>query len=117
RRQGRWREALANFRHVQELDPAVPHDGEAKTAVMLRDWHSATAYYRHLLEVDRDNAEAKLGLAQALMVGEGDFASAKALLDQIPYPVFDNGGRRTDNGLEIRWQLFMLQRDFNGAEK
>ncbi|HEY4285021.1 MAG TPA: tetratricopeptide repeat protein [Chthoniobacterales bacterium] len=117
RRQSRWREALINFRRAQELDPAVPHEGEAQTALMLRDWPAATADYRHLLEIDRDNAEVKSGLAEVLMVGEGDFATAKAILDQVPYPVFDNGGRRTVKGLEIRWQLFMLQRDFNGAEK
>src|SRR4029077_5281315 len=51
RRQARWRQALANFRRVQELDPRVPHDGEAQTAAMLRDWHTATVLYRHLLEI------------------------------------------------------------------
>ena len=33
RRQGRWREALENFRRVQELDPRIPHGDEAETAV------------------------------------------------------------------------------------
>jgi TolB-like protein len=117
RRQGRWRDALANFRRVQELDPGVPHEDAADTAVMLRDWHTATAYYRHLLELDPDDVQAKETLANVLMVGEGNFAAAKALLDQIPYPRRDNGGRPSDVGVEIRWRLFMLQRDFAGAEK
>jgi Flp pilus assembly protein TadD len=116
-RQGRWREALATFRHAQKLDPAVPHEGEAQTAVMLRDWHTATIYYRHLLEIDRDDVAAKTALADVLMVGEGDFAAAKAILDQVAYPMFDNGGRRSDVGVEIRWRLFMLARDFTAAEK
>jgi hypothetical protein len=30
RRQGRWREALANFRRAQELDPRVPHEDGAQ---------------------------------------------------------------------------------------
>ena len=75
RRQGRWRDALANFRRVQKLDPGVPHEGAADTAVMLRDWHTATAYYRHLLELDRDDVEVKETLANILMVGEGNFAA------------------------------------------
>jgi tetratricopeptide (TPR) repeat protein len=41
RRQGRWREALANFYRVQELDPRIPHEEEAETAVALRDWKTA----------------------------------------------------------------------------
>ena len=48
RRQGRWREALENFRRVQELDPRIPHDEEAETAAALRDWKTARVLYRHL---------------------------------------------------------------------
>src|SRR4051812_19858293 len=59
RRQSRWREALINFRRVQELDPAFPHEGAAQTALMLRDWPAAAAAYRHLLEIDPDNTAAK----------------------------------------------------------
>ena len=117
RRQGRWREALANFRRVQELDPRVPHDDAAGTAAMLRDWHSATLIYRHVLEIAPNEVSTKMGLASVLMTGEGDFAAVKAILATIPNPMRDNGGRPSGEDVEIRWELFMLERDFAGAEK
>jgi tetratricopeptide (TPR) repeat protein len=117
RRQGRWREALANFRRAQELDPRVPNESEAQTAVMLRDWPTAIAQYRRVLEIDPNEVGAKMSLASALVIGDGDFAAAKALLAQVPNPLRDNRGLPSGNGLEIRWQLCMLERDFAGAEK
>src|SRR5439155_14619963 len=68
RRQGRWREALATCRHVQELDPRVPHHEVAQTAAMLRDWHTATVEFRHGLEIDPDDVWIKKNLASALMI-------------------------------------------------
>jgi Flp pilus assembly protein TadD len=117
RRQGRWREARANFRRVQELDPRVPHEDGAQTAVMLRDWHTAAVEFRHALEIDPDDVGAKKDLASALMLGEGDFAAAKAILATIPNPMRDNGGNPSGEDTEIRWELFMLERDFASAEK
>ena len=55
RRQGRWREARANFHRAQELDPRIPHAEEAQTAVSLRDWKSVRVLYRHLLELAPDD--------------------------------------------------------------
>ena len=117
RRQGGWREALANFRRVQELDPRVPHEEEAQTAFMLRDWHTATVEFRHALELAPDDVWIKKNLASALMIGEGDFAAAKAILETVPNPERDNRGLPSGNDVRIRWELFMLERDFAGAEK
>src|SRR5439155_21837957 len=80
RRQGRWREALANFHRAQELDPRVPHDEEAQTAAAVRDWHTATVLYRHLLEIDPDNIAFKMNFASILMKGMCDFAAARAIV-------------------------------------
>jgi TolB-like protein/Flp pilus assembly protein TadD len=117
RRQGRWREALATFRRAQELDPRVPHHEVAQTAAMLRDWHTATVEFRHALELAPDDVWAKINLASALMIGEGDFAAAKAILETVPNPMRDNGGNPSGDDTVIRWELFMLERDFAGAEK
>jgi len=117
RRQGRWREALATFRRVQELDPRGPHHEVAQTASMLRDWHTATVEFRHGLEIDPDDVWIKKNLASALMIGEGDFAAAKAILKTVPNPERDNRGLPSGNDVPIRWKLFMLERDFAGAEK
>ena len=117
RRQGRWREALANFRRAQELDPRIPHKEEARTAVSLHDWHTASILYRHLLEIAPDNIDLKKNFAFALMNGEGDFAAARAILETIPYPRRDASGNPDWDDMVDRWELFMLERDFAGAEK
>ncbi len=117
RRQSRWREALANFRRLQELDPGVPHDDAAATAFMLRDWHNAAVMYRQVLAMHPDDVSANTGLASVLMIGDGDFAAAKAILEKLPYPMRDNGGNPSGDDTVIRWELFMLERDFAGAEK
>jgi serine/threonine protein kinase/tetratricopeptide (TPR) repeat protein len=117
RRQGRWREALANFRRMQELDPRVPHDDEAQTAAALRDWHTANVLYRHLLEIDPDNIDLKMNFASVLVNGTGDFAAARAILEAIPYPRRDASGNPVWDDMVPRWELRMLERDFAGAEK
>ena len=117
RRQGRWREALANFRRAQELNPGVPDENEAQIAVALRDWKTARVLYRHYLERAPDDVDAKMNFATALMNGEGDFAAAKALLDTIPYPRRDGSGNPVWDDMAVRWGLSMLERDFAGAEK
>src|SRR5437764_4416797 len=117
RRQGHWREALATFRRVQELDPRVPHHEVGQTALMLRYWHTATVEFRHALELAPDDVWIKKNLASVLMIGEGDFAAAKAILDTLPNPERDNRGLPSGEDVPIRWELFMLERDFAGAEK
>ena len=117
RRQGRWREALENFHRVQKLDPRIPHDEEAETAVSLRDWKSVRVLYRHLLELAPDDIGIKTNFAAALMNGEGDFAAARAILETIPYPRYDAGGQPIWDDLAVRWRLLMLERDYAGAER
>jgi serine/threonine-protein kinase len=117
RRQGHWREALENFHRAQELDPRVPHDEEAETAVALRDWKSVRVLYRHLLEIAPDEIWIKTNFAVALMNGEGDFAVAGAILEAMPYPRYDAGGQPIWEDLVPRWRLLMLKRDFAGAER
>src|SRR5438046_5348340 len=115
--QGRCREPLATFRRVQELDPRVPHHEVGQTALMLRHWHTATVEFRHALELDPDDVWIKKNLASVLMIGEGDFAAAKVILDTVPNPERDNRGLPSGEDVPIRWELFMLERDFAGAEK
>jgi tetratricopeptide (TPR) repeat protein len=86
RRQGRWREAMANFHRVQQLNPGVPDDQEAQTAAAVRDWRTGAALYRHLLEMEPRNIRLKINFAVMLMNGVGDFAAARAILQTIPYP-------------------------------
>jgi len=117
RRQGRWRDALARFRRIEELDPGVVHTEVAAIAVQLRDWDTATAGYRRTLDVDRDDVGTKMELARVLMIGPGDFAGAKALLAQVPAPQRDNRGQPSGDDVILRWELFMLERDFAAAHQ
>jgi TolB-like protein/Flp pilus assembly protein TadD len=117
RRQGRWREALENFRRVQELDPRIPHEEEAETAVALRDWKTARVLYHHLLEMAPDDIGIKTNFAVALMNGEGDFAAARTIFETIPYPRYDARGQPIWDDLFPRFRLLMLERDYAGAER
>ena len=117
RRQGRWREALANFHRVQELDPRIPHGEEAETAVALRDWKTARVLFRHLLEIAPDDVRVKINFAVALMNGEGDFAAARTIFETIPYPRYDAHGQPIWDDLFPRFRLLMLERDYAGAER
>jgi tetratricopeptide (TPR) repeat protein len=117
RRQGRWREALESFRRVQELDPRIPHEEEAQTAVALRDWKAVRVLYRNLLEIAPDDILMKANFAVALMNGEGDFAAARAILETIPYPRYDTRGQPIWDELVPFWRLLMLERDYAGAER
>ena len=117
RRQGRWREARANFHRVQELDPRIPHVDEALIAVSLRDWKSVRVLYGRLLELAPDDIGLKTQFAVALMNGEGDFAAARAIVETIPYPRYDAGGQPIWDDLAVRWRLLMLERDYAGAER
>ena len=118
RRLGRWREALAYFQGAQQVDPRVPHDDDARTFAALRHWDKATVRFRQLIEMAPDDVWIKAGLASVFMNGEGDFAASRRTLDTIPYPRRDAKGNPVWNpDLAVRWELFMLERDFAGAEK
>jgi hypothetical protein len=42
------------------------------------------------------------------MIGKGDSAAAKAILDQVLNPLRDAAGHSSGQDTEIRWQIFML---------
>ena len=69
----RWKISIA-----QELDPRIPHDEEAQTAVALRDWKSCQSSVSPSAGVAPDDVGIKTNFAAALMNGEGDFAAARA---------------------------------------
>ena len=92
----------------------MANDDEAQTAAAVRDWPAAKLLFQHCLEIEPNN-ETKLTFASVLMNGEGDFAAARALLATIPYPPRDAPVDPFDFG--PRWELSMLEGDFDGAEK
>jgi TolB-like protein/Flp pilus assembly protein TadD len=119
RRQGRWREALEKFQRAQEIDPrnADSYSDLAQIYSQLRDWQTAAAQYRHALEIEPKDVFNLLSLASVAMFGEGDLGTAKPILQKIPNPVRDAGGRPTGDDTAMRWELCMFERDFAAAQK
>ena len=121
RRQGRWREALANFERAQSLDPRNPYSDATDRDlpgiyIALRDWPAAAAAYRHLIEISPENEPqhvgAETGLAYVEFVRAGDVSAGKEILRKIPAGV-DPGGDVT----LTRWQFDIWERDFAAADK
>jgi len=120
-RQGRWREALANFLRAEELDPNNPYADKqdrdiAGTYVALRDWPAAAAALQRLRQIapenEPDNVDAQVGLAYVEFFRTGNLAASKEILHKIP------GGLDPNAGVTMaRWDFSMLERDFAAAEK
>jgi TolB-like protein/Tfp pilus assembly protein PilF len=114
RRQGRWRESLACYERAQPLDP---RNGKilsyaAVDYMLVRDWPSATASYNRALEISPDSVFPEIALAYLEIYRNGTPTSAKQILQKIPTGV-DPDGAVT----EAKWDVAMLQRDFDSAEK
>ena len=111
RRQGRWREALANFLRAQEINPnnlyAEKQDRDIDgTYIALRDWPAATAALQRLRQIapenGPENVDAQVGLAYVEFFRGGALAA----------------GNDPDASVTFaRWVFSMLERDFTTAEK
>jgi serine/threonine-protein kinase len=114
RRQGRWRESLAAYQHAQDLDPRDRRiiALAAVDYLLVRDWPAATACFQRALAIAPDSAKARIGLAYLEVFRNSDPAAGKKILQKIP-PGIDPNGEVT----EARWDLAMLERDYNSAEK
>ncbi len=112
RRQGRWRESLANYQRAMELDPRNRFIVSRLAAeyILVRDWSAATATYNRALEIAPDSAEDRMGLAYLEIFRNSNPASAGDILRKVSA---DPDGRVS----EARWDLAMLARDFDAAAK
>ena len=84
RRQGRWDEALANFRKVaDELNPrsAVDHWEAGSTAQYMRRYDLAEQHYRRVIALEPSRADGYLSLATIAVLQSGDVASARRWAD------------------------------------
>jgi tetratricopeptide (TPR) repeat protein len=114
RRQGRWRESLANYQRAQDLDPRNRRivSYAAFNCLLVRDWPAATATFNRALEIAPDSALDTIGLAYLEVFRNSSPSAAREILRKIPAGV-DPDGKVT----EANWDLAMLERDFNAAEK
>ncbi len=85
RRQGRWRECIANFRRATALDPAnVSIQRNAlQIALMCRRWDDARAAHQRLIKIAPDPLREQLDAADGEFIATGSLAAADALLAQL----------------------------------
>jgi TolB-like protein len=119
-RQGRWREGLAAYDRLQEIDPRHVHEGGPSTRASLRDWPAAIAGYERLLAMEPKNIDITLNLARLTIEPAGDFAVARRLLAAIPPGLHGAPGQPSMVDVSITqttWDFDMLARDYAAAEK
>ena len=114
RRQGRWRDAVANCDRAISLDPLNPDITQfaANNHLYLRDWAAAAAGSTRTLEIKPESMGARITLAYLEVFRNGNPAAGAKLLQNVP------AGRDPYNFAALtRWDLAMLERDYAAAEK
>ncbi len=113
RRQGRWRDALAAFVRVRELDPRRAHFGDGpETLRFLRQWQAAREAYQRGLQLEPQREEGWLGFAYLQYVEKGNATAARATLEQLPAELKAKAAVQ-----EARWDYAMAARDFTALEQ
>jgi serine/threonine protein kinase/tetratricopeptide (TPR) repeat protein len=114
RRQGRWRDAVANSDRAISLDPLNPDIAQfaANNHLILRDWVAAAAGSTRTLEIKPESIGARCALAYLEVFRNGNPAAGTKLLQNIP-PGMDPYNRAA----LTRWDLAMLERDYAAAER
>src|SRR5207302_9765126 len=86
RRRGHWTQALAAYRHAEEIDPRNPvtlYDA-SQTYFGLRDWRTATERMDRLLALFPDSFTVKIQRAYMEFFWNGSSAPSKAALASLP---------------------------------
>ena len=85
RRQGRWAESLAHFRHAVELDPAniAAQRNMLQIASMGRHWDEVRAAHQRLIALLPDQLREQLDLADGEFVATGSWSAVDALLARL----------------------------------
>ncbi|PYJ08593.1 MAG: hypothetical protein DMF06_12400 [Verrucomicrobia bacterium] len=114
RRQGRWREAETGFARAQALDPRNRSAAflAANHQLFMRQWDAAAAGYKRTIELGADSGLPVLGLAYVEVSRNADPAAARRILDRLPAD-----SARAAGVIAARWDLAMLERDYDAAEK
>jgi TolB-like protein/DNA-binding winged helix-turn-helix (wHTH) protein/Tfp pilus assembly protein PilF len=114
RRQGRWRESVASFERAMSLDPRNREVAflAGNNHLFVRDWPAAAACYNRVLELNPDSVPPKIGLASLEVFRNGNPAAGRKILQNIP------AGLDPDGVVALaRWDLAILERDYDAAEK
>ncbi|MEO7723746.1 MAG: tetratricopeptide repeat protein, partial [Chthoniobacterales bacterium] len=113
RRQGRWQEALALFTRAKELDPRRAHfDGAPATKLSLRQWSAARKGFEEGLQLEPQQVDGWVGLAEAQFGGSGKPETARATLNRLTDTLKSKPGVAS-----ARWDYAMMERDFRAANE
>jgi TolB-like protein/Flp pilus assembly protein TadD len=114
RRRGDLTQALAAYKHAEQIDPRNPvmlYDA-SQTYFGLRDWRTAAERMDRVLALFPDSFNVKIQRAYIEFFWKGSTAPIKAALQSLP-PNLDPDGVVTF----ARWDVSLIDRDTDGAEK
>lgn len=114
RRQGRWADALSAYQRIEEIDPQNPNilRNLVFTFGALRKWPEAVRAAERWTALAATSIDARMQGAYMTFLWKGETAALEACLNSTP-PGVDPEGALTG----ARWDLCMIKRDFEGAER
>jgi TolB-like protein/Tfp pilus assembly protein PilF len=114
RRQGRWAEAIAAYKHAEAIDPRnqITLYDASQTYFGLRDWNNALRGLDRVLELAPDSVNVKIQRSYIEAFAKGSTVPIKTALQSIPANI-DPDGVVTF----ARWDLALMERDTAAAEK
>jgi TolB-like protein/class 3 adenylate cyclase/Tfp pilus assembly protein PilF len=112
RRQGKWREALAEYERVQRIDPQNPNTVRELvfTNTAMRRWPESARWAERLRAMAPASLVAKIQSGYVGFWWKGDTGLLKSLLSEVPAGV-DPDGIVTS----CRWDVAMMDRDHAAA--
>lgn len=114
RRRGNWNEAIAAYKHAEEIDPrnqTTLYDS-SQTFLGLRDWNGALRLFDRLLELAPDSINVKIQRGYIEFFQKGKTAPIKAAVEKIPANLDPDGIVTL-----TRWDASLMDRDTVSAEK
>ncbi|HEX4638904.1 MAG TPA: tetratricopeptide repeat protein [Chthoniobacterales bacterium] len=114
RRQGKWQEALQRLERIGKLDPQNPNVIRTLlfTATALRQWPEAAELVARMRALAPASLVAKAQSGYVDFWWKGETQSLKSFIAQIPAGVDPDGVVTT-----CRWDVAMIERDFNNAKR
>jgi tetratricopeptide (TPR) repeat protein len=114
RRSGRLADALAAYKHAEQIDPrnSVMLYDSSQTYFALRDWRTAAERMDRVLALAPDSFNVKIQRAYIEFMWKGSTAPIKAALQTLP-PNLDPDGVVTF----ARWDVALMDRDVAAADR
>jgi TolB-like protein/Flp pilus assembly protein TadD len=115
RRQGRWKDNLELLQKSLAINPADAANiisEIAYTYSFLHDWTQAAQMYDRVVALGADSPNSKINRAYIDLYASGRTETLRAVLTEIPSGVDPSG-----LVARARWDLAMLERDYDGADR